>query len=171
MNNFKLLAAVALCIAYIAGIATGWAGYTLVGAAAPAPDRNGSWLSHTLGLTAEQEAQMEAIWSREAPETPGDDSRTTMRMLYDERNAAVRALMTEAQQREMDRIFEEFEAKKAAHSEARRQRHEEAVAKTMAILTPEQQEQYQEVLSKFGRRGSKGGHGPAPGGWPSKPRD
>ncbi len=171
MNNFKLLAAVALCMAYVAGIATGWAGLTIAGAAPPVPDRNGSWLSHTLGLTEEQEAQMEAIWSREAPDAAGEEARPSMRNLYDERNAAVRALMTEEQQKEMDLIFAEFEEKKAAYSEARRQRHEDAVAKTMAILTPEQQQQYEEVLSKFDRRGPKGGHGPSPGSWSRKSRD
>jgi len=160
MNNFKLLAAVALCMAYVAGIATGWAGLTIAGATPPVPDRNGSWLSHTLGLTEEQETQMEAIWSRE---DSGDDSRVSMRTLYEERNEAIRELMPPAQQEELDRIYEAFEEKKAAHSEARRARHEENVAKTMAILTPEQQKHYEEVLSKFGRRGPKGGHG-----WTSK---
>lgn len=106
---------------------------------------------------------MEAIWSREES---GDDSRMSMRTLYEERNEAIRALMPEAQQEDLDRIYAEFEEKKAAYSEARRVRHEENVAKTMAILTPEQQKQYEEVLSKFGGRGPKGGRG-----WPPKPRD
>lgn len=106
---------------------------------------------------------MEAIWSRE---DSGDDGRVSMRTLYDERNAAIRTLMPEAQQEELDRIYADFEEKKTAYSEARRARHEENVIKTMAILTPAQQERYEEVLSKLGRKGSKGGHG-----WPPKPRN
>src|SRR5690606_32274205 len=91
MSKLKLLAGIALLLAYAAGIATGWAGYTLAGEQPPPPRDRGSWLSHELRLSPEQKEKMEVIWSREAR---GDD-RSTVRDLYDARNNEVRALLTE----------------------------------------------------------------------------
>jgi len=163
MTKLKLLAAVALCMAYIAGIATGWAGYTLAGEQAPPQEPKGSWLSHTLQLTEEQKARMEAIWSREANGRDGEDGRSKMRALYEERNDRVAALLTEEQRRAFDAIYLDFEERKDDLSRERRERHEKAVEETMAILTPEQQKSYQKILDDFERRGPQRNHG---GPWP-----
>ena len=162
MTKLKVLAAVALCMAYIAGIVTGWAGYTLASEQPPpAEEKKGSWLSHTLHLTPEQEAQIEAIWSQEAPRHEGDDVRTRIRALYDERNARVRDMLTEEQKTAFDVIYAECEQKKDAISEERRARYDAAVQKTMAVLTPEQQEKYKEIIDDFEKRRPKRDRGPS----------
>jgi len=163
MTKLKLLAAIALCMAYVAGIATGWAGYTLAGENPPPPpeDRGGSWLSHTLQLDESQQAQLEAIWSPEASRRDGDDARNRIRAIYDERNAEVRAILTEEQKLKFDEIYRLSEEKKEAISEERRLRHDENVEKTMAILNPEQQEKYQKILEDFEKKGPKRDHGPS----------
>ena len=168
MTKLKFLAAIALCMAYIAGIATGWAGYTLAGEKPPPPprDERGSWLSHTLQLDASQRTRMEEIWSPEASRRDGDDARTRIRAIYDERNAAVRALLTPEQQVQFDAIYQKSEEQKEAIARERHERHEEAVKKTMAILTPEQQVKYQKIIDEFEKRGPKGEHGPD--GWDRK---
>ena len=159
MNNLKLMAAVALCMAYAAGIATGWAGNTLAGEHRPPPERGGSWLSHTLGLDDAQKEQLEAIWSNVGP-GKDEDPRKRIRDLYDERNAEVRAMLSEAQQVEFDAIYQAFEDKKAALEAERRQRFDDAVAATRAILTPEQDEKYTKILEEFERKGPRRGRGP-----------
>lgn len=164
MNNLKLVAAIALCMAYVAGIATGWAGYTLAGEVPPPPPGKGSWLSHTLQLDADQKERMEAIWSKESLGQEGDDARVKMRALYDARNQEVRALLSPEQVVAFDEIYRAFEEKKEVLSQERRQRRDQAVQETMAILTPEQRENYQKILEDFERRGPSGGHGP--GAWP-----
>jgi len=164
MTKLKLLAAIALCMAYFAGIATGWAGYTLAGEKPPPPpEERGSWLSHTLQLDEAQQAKMEEIWSPEASRRGGDDARDRIRAIYDMRNAEVRAILTEEQQARFDEIYRLSEEKKEAIAQERHQRHEEAVQKTMAILTPEQQVKYEKLLEDFEKRGPKRDHGP--GGW------
>lgn len=152
MNKLKLLAAAALCMAYAAGIATGWAGSTLAGEAPPPPRDRGSWLSHELGLNDAQKAQMEAIWTRELPGPEGDE-RARVRALYDERNARVRELLTEPQRESFDAIYRECDEKRDAIYAERRKRHDDAVAKTMAILDPAQQEKYKAILADFEKRG------------------
>ena len=155
MNKLKLMAAVALCMTYIAGIATGWAGYTLASSPPPPQEGRGSWLSHTLELNDKQTSEMKEIWSREGQGREGDDGREKMRALYDERNGQVRALLNEEQAKAFDEIYRAFDEKKELLSNGRRQRHEDAVRKTMAILTADQQERYQTILDDVDRRGSK----------------
>lgn len=159
MNNLKILAAVALCMAYVAGIVTGWVGYTLAGENPPPREERGSWLTHTLQLDDAQKAEMETIWSRDIFSREGDDTRSRIRALYDARNSEVRALLDEEQQAAFDDIYRSFEEKKGAISEERRKRYDEAVAKTMAILTPEQQGKYQKILDDFEKRGPRRDHG------------
>lgn len=155
MTKLKLLAALALCMAYFAGIATGWAGYTLAGEQPPAPSGKGSWLSHTLQLDEDQTARIQAIWSREAAAGDRESARSQIRDLYDERDEQIRSLLTAEQQTRFDEIHRTIEAKKDALFEERRKRREEAIEKTMDLLTPEQQEAYREILEDFEKRGSK----------------
>ena len=140
MTKLKVLAAVALVMAYIAGIATGWAGSTLAGEK-PGPSRDrGSWLSHALELSDSQKAQLEAIWSREAENAAEEDSRARVRALYEERNQAVREMLTRATGR-LRRVHQSVENKDAIAAGNTRPARA-AVSKTMDILTPEQREKY-----------------------------
>jgi len=158
MNKLKLLAAAALCLAYAAGIATGWAGYTLAGEQPPPPRDRGSWLSHELGLSETQADQIEAIWSNKNL-GPAGDERARVRALYDERNDRVRSMLREDQQEAFDEIYREFDQRRGEIFDERRQRHEKAVEDTMAILDPEQQKKYQAIVENFEERGPKREHG------------
>ncbi len=160
MTKLKILAGLALCLAYVAGIATGWAGYTLAGEKPPPPRDKGSWLSHELQLSPEQKAQMESIWSKEAM---GDD-RSKVRDLYDARNNEVRAILTEEQKKTFDEIYRVSEEKREAVYAERRARHQKAVDDTMAILNPEQQEKYKKIVEDLEKRGPGRDHGMPPMG-------
>lgn len=158
MTKLKVLAGLALILAYAAGIATGWAGYTLAGEQPPPPGDRGSWLSHELGLSAEQKDKMEAIWSKEVR---GDD-RSSVRDLYDARNNEVRALLTAEQQVRFDEIYRAFDEKREAVFAERRARHEKSVEETMAILNPEQQAKYKTIVEDLEKRGPGREHGMPP---------
>lgn len=159
MTRLKVLAGVALCLAYVAGIATGWAAFTLAGSPPPPPRDRGSWLSHELQLSPEQKAKMETIWSSEAK---GDD-RARVRELYEERNGEVRAILSEEQKKTFDDIYRASEARREAVFAQRRERHQKAVDETMAILTPAQQEKYKKILEDLEKRDSSREHGMMPG--------
>lgn len=159
MTRLKVLAGLALCLAYAAGIATGWAGFTLAGEKSPPPRDRGSWLSHELQLSPEQKVQMEAIWSKEAT---GDD-RARVRELYEGRNDEVRAILSEEQKKTFDEIYRVSEEKRDAVFAARRERHQKAIDETMGILTPEQQEKYKTILADLEKRESSREHGMMPG--------
>jgi Spy/CpxP family protein refolding chaperone len=158
MTKLKVLAGIALLLAYAAGIATGWAGYTLAGEAPPPPRDRGSWLSHELGLSPEQKEHMERIWSREAR---GDD-RSSVRDLYDARNNEVRAMLTEEQKVKFDAIYRAFEEKREAVFAERRARHQKSVEETMAILNPEQQAKYRTIVEDLEKRGPGRDYGRSP---------
>lgn len=160
MTKLKILAALALCLAYVAGIATGWAGFTLSGEPPQPPRDRGSWLSHELQLSPEQKTQMEAIWSKEAL---GDD-RAKVRALYDERNSQVRDLLTEEQQKAFDEIYRLSEEKREAVFSERQKRHQDAIDKTMSILTPDQQEKYKTIVEDLEKREPSRDRGAAPRG-------
>lgn len=160
MTKLKLLAGIALLLAYAAGIATGWAGYTLAGEQPPPPKDRDSWLSHELGLSPEQKEKMEAIWSQEAR---GDD-RSSVRDLYDARNNEVRAMLTEEQKATFDAIYRAFDEKREAVFAERRARHQKSVDETMVILTPEQQEKYKTIVEDLEKRGPGRDHGMSPMG-------
>lgn len=160
MTKLKILAGLALCLAYAAGIVTGWAGYTLAGETPPPPRDKGSWLSHELQLSPEQKAKMESIWSKEAM---GDD-RARVREMYDARNAEVRAMLTEEQKATFDAIYQASEEKREAIYAERRARHQKAVEDTMAILNSEQQTKYKKIVEDLEKRGPNRDHGMMPAG-------
>lgn len=160
MTKLKFLAGLALCLAYVAGIATGWAGFTLAGEKSPPPRDRGSWLSHELQLSPDQKTQMEAIWSKEAM---GDD-RARVRELYDQRNNEVRAILSEDQKKTFDEIYRVSEEKREAVYSERRLRHQKAVDETMAILDPKQQEKYRKIVEDLDKRGPNRDHGMMPMG-------
>jgi len=158
MTKLKVLAGLALILAYAAGIATGWAGYTLAGEQPPPPKDRGSWLSHELGLSAEQKVKMEAIWSQEAR---GDD-RSKVRDLYDARNDEVRAMLTDEQKANFDAIYHAFDERREAVFAERRARHQKSVDETMAILNPEQQAKYKTIVEDLEKRGPGRDHAMSP---------
>jgi Spy/CpxP family protein refolding chaperone len=178
VTRTKILLVLSLAVVFAAGGAVGYAVRRQTPPEPPHERRRRSWLTDELNLKPEQREQMQEIWSEAMEPTRGEFGQRGR--IYEERNEAVRALLNEDQQAEYDRILEETERRLQELSDARRRAFEEAfekaVARTKEILTPEQRQKYEEMLSRMpepgpgpgGRRGRGRGRpgGPMPPGPP-----
>ena len=151
MNKAVQASILAVVIAFVAGIATGWG----VGrVAAPEKERQSprAWLSQELKLSPEQETKMAEIWSSFAESSEGGD-RSRWRQLYEEREQRVRDMLSEEQRAEYDAIRADWEGQREALHEERDARRDAAVEATMAILDDAQKTKYREMLDDLDRRG------------------
>jgi len=121
-----------------------------------------SFLAAELNLTSEQREQMHNIWS----EVMGEGGRRQWeqrRLLGQERDQAIAALMTPEQKPQYDKILQDYARKVEELSQERKKAFDQAVERTKQILTPEQAAKYEELLKKSPERGPGG-----PGGGPPR---
>lgn len=125
-----------------------------------------------LNLTQEQREQMDAIWSgvRELRERHG----ARRRELVEERDQAIRDLLSEDQLPRYEQLIEDYEGKLRLLGEQRQAAIDAAQAQTNEILTPEQRKKYAEFLDRMRERGPRRRHGagrppgrPGPGPFPA----
>jgi Spy/CpxP family protein refolding chaperone len=161
---------VSLAVVFAAGLAVGLAVRRHDGEP-PRERRRRSWLADELSLTPGQQSRMEEIWSQ-AMQPPRNEF-AQRGQIYEDRDAAVRSLLTDEQKLEYDRIFEEAARKMAELGEARRKAFEDAVARTKEMLTPEQRLKYEEMLTRGPEpgRGRRRGRGRSGGPGPMEPGD
>ena len=120
-----------------------------------------SFLAAELNLTSEQREQMHNIWS----EVMGEGGRRQWeqrRLLGQERDQAIAALMTPEQKPQYDKILQDYARKVEELSQERKKAFDQAVERTKQILTPEQAAKYEELLKKAPDRGGFGGPPGAP---------
>ncbi len=110
------------------------------------PQRGPSWLSAELNLTPQQRQAMLSIWDN--LNNAGFDEGDRRRELGRQRNEAIRRLIPEDQQHLLAQINEEYARQMGELSSQRRQRFDEAMEKTKAVLTPQQREKYEEILQR-----------------------
>jgi len=106
-----------------------------------------SWLAQQLDLTPEQRQQMDAIWSDTARDKAREHGERRAQLRRD-RDAAIAALIPEADRPRHQRVLDDFAAANAALDEAWRRSFEQAVERTKAILTPEQRQKYEAILAR-----------------------
>jgi Spy/CpxP family protein refolding chaperone len=132
---------------------------------APRPQDHGrEWFQGSLGLSADQQQKMDAIWAdvKQQMDKNGDKRRT----LDKDRDAAIRALLTPEQSAAYDKIFQDYHAHRADMDKEREQLFHEANDRSRALLTPDQQVKW-DAMSKdmhahHGPGGPPGrGHGPS----------
>jgi Spy/CpxP family protein refolding chaperone len=127
---------------------------------APSERRNkGGWLSQELGLSSEQRARLDQIWSAMA--SRGRDDHDDRRREYrKERDAAIADLIPPARLGEYDQIINTYTDRVAALEQESREAYEDAVERTKQILTPEQRSKYEELLKrhKWGPGSSRDRH-------------
>lgn len=119
--------------------------------------RGSSWLADELGLSPEQRQQMETIWKEAAEKAQALEDRR--RVLMEERDAAVHNMLSAAQRLEYREIMEIYEKGRTDLNSEREIPFQEAVERTKAILTPDQLEKYDHMLTRF-PRGDRGGRTP-----------
>lgn len=120
---------------------------------------SGRQLGKELGLTAEQQAQMQKIWSEAMGGQGPQRSRDRRMALYRQRTEAIEALLTDDQRARYEEILAEHAREMEKIDQERHRLVQEAVERTKKILTEEQAKKYEEIR-KSRRRGGGPGRGP-----------
>ena len=161
MTKTKILLVVVFLVTFAAGAVAGRL-YWQSGHRPPGP----SFLAAELNLTSEQREQMHNIWT----EVMGDGGRRQWdqrKVLGQERDAAIAALMTAEQKPQYEKTLQDYTRKLDEQAQERKKAFDQAVERTKQILTPEQAAKYEELLKKMPERGGFGGPpGGPPGGSP-----
>ena len=143
-------------VVFAAGVAVG-----LVLAWSARASHRRSWLAGELDLTPQQREQMREIWSQPDQRAQMRSHFERSRAIREQRDEALRALLTEEQKARHDELLQEYEQQLNELNEERRKAFEEKVQRTKEILTEPQRKKYEELL----------GRGPGPRrrseeGWP-----
>ncbi len=145
----------------------------------PQPGSQG-WLRNQLGLSADQDDKIKAIWAPLA--SARSKYMDQWQQINHDRDESVRNLLTADQKAAVDAIYSESEAEQFALEDRRDKEYKDAVTKTKELLTPEQQKKYENILAhqhgdrgRFPHNGGPGGpggppNGPGPGGPPPHDR-
>jgi Spy/CpxP family protein refolding chaperone len=171
MTKAKIMVIFGFLIAFGAGAVVGiqMQKPSIVAADVPKKPEDRSWLRTELGLTSEQTAQMKAIWdSLHAGGRSHEDRRHRLR---EERDEAIAALIPPSGMGDYDKVLLVYSDKMNQLGQERDKAFQDAVARTMKILTPEQQAKYQEFMKRRdpNRPGPPGMGGPPPGGFGGGP--
>lgn len=108
----------------------------------------GGWLSQELGLSAEQRARLDKIWSAVVASKGGADHDERRREYRRERDAAIADLIPTARLSEYDQLINAYQDRVAALDAETRDAYQQAVEQTRLILTPEQRTRYEDILKK-----------------------
>jgi Spy/CpxP family protein refolding chaperone len=131
----------------------------------------GEWFASQLNLSPDQQQKMAKIWSevargsRQEMEKGRDDLRK-------QRDEAIVALIGPEKKPEYDQIRQNYRDEEEKLERKMRERFENAVKQTEAILNPEQQAKYKELLARHrppGERSPGGPGGPRGDGFRSGP--
>jgi Spy/CpxP family protein refolding chaperone len=155
MTKTKILLVVVFLVTFAAGAVAGRLAWQS-GHRPPGP----SFLAAELNLTGEQREQMHNIWS-EAMGEGGRRQWDQRKVLGQERDAAIAALMTPEQKLQYEKILLDYTRKLDEQGQERKKAFDQAVERTKQILTPEQAAKYEELLKRPPHDRSFGG---PPGG-------
>lgn len=120
-------------------------------------ERGPSWLSSELNLTEPQREQMLAIWGNIYK--AGSDERNERRALSKQKNDAIANLIPEAQKAELAKISDDYDQQIDSLMSRGKERYEQAIKETKKILTQEQRQKYEEILSRREQQRRRGGSG------------
>jgi Spy/CpxP family protein refolding chaperone len=162
MTKTKILLVAVFLVTFAAGVVVGRLTWES-GHRPPGP----SFLAAELNLTAEQREKMHTIWT-EAMSDGGRRQWDQRKVLGQERDAAIAALMTPEQKPQYEKILQDYTRKLDEQGQERKKAFDLAVEQTKQILTPEQVAKYEELLKKMPERGGFGG---PPGGPRHGPRE
>lgn len=168
-------------IGFLVAFAAGWSvGMNRRGAdsePASRSGRHGGWLAAELKLTADQQKQLEQIWS-DVAKGGWRDRMDRRRQLSRERDEAIAALVRSEDKPRLDEILRQYAESAAAMERESRASYQSAVDRTKAMLTPEQRAKYEEILarhesergSRERHRGERGAASRCANGWMEAPR-
>ena len=141
MTKWRMAMIGALILAFAAGIPVGWI-VNPVDRPRDAERYNPSWLRTELELSETQKEQMREIWSRAAEEYDNYDHTEFAR----DQDDVVREMLTEEQIARYNEIESEFRQKRERRNNEKRARYKATIEETMAVLTEEQRNKFEELL-------------------------
>lgn len=171
MTKARVLIVLCFILAFAAGISGGLA------VSRPPERRPGPpFLVEELDLTPGQAEQIRGIWSK-TREVLRSRTRGRRDALEQEREDAVRALLTPEQLARYEQVQADYRKKREEMGAKVREAIDQAVAETRKILTDEQRAKYEKLLEErrkkggrpWGRGHHRGPHGSGPGGPPEPP--
>jgi hypothetical protein len=115
-----------------------------------------TWLAEELNLSPGQQERMKEIWSGVREKTRGYDSEAR-KELADERDRAIRDLLTEEQVPKFEEIQADYDREREKLHEAWKAPFEEAMLKTREILSEEQLPKFEQLREKRWKNG-RGNH-------------
>jgi len=177
MSRTKVVVGFAVGLAMCAGVAVGLVSARIPDQHRKAHGEPRSWLADELNLSPTQREQMKAIWmdvttrGRPNPSVAGgppggppgsppgggppgaspqrDGRGDERRRLERERNEAILAAITDAEQRRrVEEVMQQFEQRQQEMARERERMFEDAVKKTMAILDEPQRKKYEQILQR-----------------------
>lgn len=135
-----------LLLLFILAFGAGWTVGKLVEHRPQPPHHGPSWLSGELNLTPEQRKTMMDIWN--SVNQSRYDEWDRRRELGRQRTEAIRQLVPQESQALLEQINENYNQQLGELSAQRRQRFEEAMEKTRAVLSDQQRKKYEEILAR-----------------------
>jgi Spy/CpxP family protein refolding chaperone len=130
--------------------------------ATPAPKPPRDPFMAELDLTQEQRDQIKAFWTEAMKNGWQREQRDAV---FKERDAAMKAMLTDEQKTKQEEIQKVFQTKMDEMNAASKRSRDEAYEKTKAILNPDQLVKYEEMRKKR-FEGREGREGRGPGGPP-----
>ena len=163
MKRVTTLLVLVFAIALSAGVVAGRLASRLPASSTPQADASDhSWLAEELQLTREQSDQMRNIW--EEVRGISGECYDQASGLQKQREDEIGALLSPDQKVRYNELTIKYQNKMNALTASRQKAFDQAVQSTMKILSPEQQQRYEQILKD--RVGHGSGAGPGPNGWP-----
>jgi hypothetical protein len=158
MLRSKFIFALCVLLMMCAGVVVGRLSVLVpkAGSLATQPSGRGpNWLVDQLHLTADQQHQMDAIWSdtRQKMDKAGEQRHAAEKA----RDQAIRNLLSDTQQSEYDKILDDFRTARAEMEKQRWQLMRDAEDKSRALLDDEQKKKW-DAMNKQ-REGHEGHDG------------
>lgn len=164
MSKTKIILLLAFVLAIGAGVAVGVLSARTLPAAAPQRD---SWLAQELELTAEQQDSMQSIWN-DLLRNRGREYAEQWKNLQQERDVAMRGLLSSDQKQAADRIDQQFAEKARLLWKQAEAEFTAASAKSRQMLNESQKVKYDALLTRFkSQRGNGDWFGPGAAGKPA----
>ncbi|MGE5609960.1 MAG: hypothetical protein ACM359_11950 [Bacillota bacterium] len=157
MIKAKVIIVAGFLVSFGAGLVIGLSSHPSGGG----PHRPRPWIAGQLGLSVEQERQLEKIWSN-VVRPPGPEDEERRRALRRERDDAVAALIAPEQKAAYDKICKDYFDKVGQLGAERGKLIQAAVEQTKKILTEEQWKKFDEFHKRRGGDGHGRGPGPRP---------
>jgi Spy/CpxP family protein refolding chaperone len=106
-----------------------------------------SWLVGELNLTADQQKQLNDIWS-DAFHRGGHENEDQRKEIHKQRDDAISALIHSEDKPAYEQIQKNYSDQMSALEQQWHSSFESAVEKTKQILTPQQRQKYEEILAR-----------------------